>query len=117
LTGTPAGTQTYTGTLAMGERGPLANLELGSFSMGADFSASTFTFNGSTTSNSLSGSGTINVANGSFTSNQLAAVTSGTNRTATMYGNLHGNAATSVSGLFHTNEPTPTHSGGFVGSR
>jgi len=117
LTGTPVGTQTYTGTLTMGVRGALALQELGSFTMGANFSTNTFTFNGTTTSNSLNGSGVIDTGNGTFASNNLTAVTNGTNRTATMFGNLHGNAATSVSGLFHTNEATPTHAGGFVGSR
>jgi len=117
LTGTPVGTHTYNGTMTMGVRGLIGGQQIGSFSMGADFSANTYTFTGTTANNSLSGSGVIDAQAGTFSSNNLTAVTTGTTRSATMHGQLHGNGATSVSGVFHTNESSPTHAGGFVGSR
>ena len=117
LTGNPIGTQTYSGTMTMGVRGVSPNQELGSFTMGADFNNETYTFNGSTTNNSLSGNGVIDIEAGTFSSNNLSATTNGTNRTATMYGQLHGNDAKSVSGVFHTNENSADYAGGFVGSR
>lgn len=117
LTGTPVGSHTYNGTMTMGARSVNPNQELGSFSMTADFNASSYTFSGSTSNNSLSGSGVIDAQSGTFNSNNLSASTNGTSRTATMYGQLHGNAATSVSGLFHTNESSAYYAGGFVGSR
>lgn len=117
LTGTPVGTHTYSGTMTMGARSVNPNQELGSFTMNANFDASSYTFSGSTSNNNLSGSGVINAQSGTFNSNNLSASTSGTSRSATMYGQLHGNAATSVSGVFHTNETSANYAGGFVGSR
>jgi hypothetical protein len=117
LTGNPVGTQTYSGTMTMGPRGVNSNQELGSFSMEADFDAETYTFSGTTNSNSVTGNGVIDIQSGTFSSNNLSAATNGTNRTATMYGQLHGNDAKSVSGVFHTNENSADYNGGFVGSR
>lgn len=117
LTGNPVGPQTYSGTMTMGPRAVNSNQESGSFTMGADFNAETYTFNGTTSNNKLNGSGVIATQSGTFSSNNLSATTNGTNRTATMYGQLHGNDAKSVSGVFHTNENSPDYTGGFVGSR
>ena len=117
LTGTPVGTHSYNGTMTMGVRSVNPNQELGSFTMNANFNAGSYTFSGNTSNNSLSGSGVINAQSGTFNSNNLSASTNGTSRTATMYGQLHGNAATSVSGVFHTNESSATYAGGFAGSR
>ena len=117
LTGTPVGTHSYNGTMTMGVRSVNPNQELGSFTMNANFNAGSYTFSGNTSNNSLSGSGVINAQSGTFNSNNLSASTNGTSRTATMYGQLHGNAATSVSGVFHTNESSANYAGGFAGSR
>lgn len=117
LTGNPIGSQTYSGTMTMGVRGATSNQEFGSFIMAADFDADTYAFDGATASNSLSGNGVIDIETGTFSSNGLNATTNGTNRTATMYGQLHGNDAESVSGVFHTNESNADYGGGFVGSR
>ena len=118
LSGTPTGVHTYTGTLGMGERGPIANIDFGSFTMAADFGANSYTFTGATNGgDTLNGSGAFNLQAGTFTSSTFTAVTSGTTRAATVFGQLHGNGGTSVSGVYHTNEATPTHHGGFAGSR
>jgi hypothetical protein len=86
--------------------------------MTADFGANSYTFTGTTTGgDTLNGSGAFNLQTGTFTASNFTAVTNGTNRDATVFGQLHGNGGTSVSGVFHTNETTPTHHGGFVGSR
>lgn len=118
LSGSLVGAHTFTGTLAMGERGPISNIDMGSFTMAADFGANSYTFTGATNGgDTLNGSGAFNLQTGTFTASNFTAVTSGTNRDATVFGQLHGNGGTSVSGVFHTNEATPTHHGGFVGSR
>lgn len=117
LTGNPVGNQTYSGTFLMGPRSVNANQELGSFDMTADFNNDTYSFSGQTTNNSLNGNGVIDVVDGEFRSNNLSATTSGTSRSATMYGQLHGNDAKSVSGVFHTNESSADYVGGFVGSK
>lgn len=113
----PSGTFVYNGTLGTGFRSVNPQIEFGSFSMSANFNAGTFTFNGSTLSDTLAGNGFVNVTNGSLASSNLNLTTSGTQRTATMYGNFHGGTAQGVSGIFHSNEASPLFSGGFVGSR
>ncbi len=118
LTGSLVGTHTYTGQFGMGERGPITNIDLGSFTMAADFGANSYTFTGATNGgDTLTGSGAFNLEYGTFTSSTFTAVNSGTTSAATVFGQLHGNGGTSVSGVFHTNEGTPTHHGGFAGSR
>ena len=113
----PTGGFTYSGTLGTGLRDIDPQIELGNFTMNTNFNNGTFSFNGSTLSDTLVGNGFIDVNNGSLSSNNLSLTTSGTSRTATMYGNFHGGSAQGVSGLFHSNEANPTHSGGFAGSR
>ena len=118
MTGNPTGTHTYNGTMTMGSRSSGgAGQQLGSFAMSANFDTQAYSFSGSTTNHSLNGTGLIDTASGRFSSNNLNATTFGTERSATMYGELHGNAANSVSGVFHTNESSATYSGGFVGSK
>ena len=113
----PSGTFTYNGTMAMGRRKINASPEYGSFSMSADFSNQTFTYNGTTTSNSVAGSGVLDTTNGRFATNSLVINTGRVSRTGSMYGQTHGSSAQSVSGVFHTNETEPLYSGAFVGSR
>ena len=117
-TNLPSGAFRYQGTMGTGIRSvnnPLP--QIGSFTLDANFSTNSFSISGSTLSDTLSGSGVINNATGTINSNNLSMVTSGTNRTATLYGQFHGNAATSVSGLFHSNEADPRYAGFIVGSR
>jgi hypothetical protein len=113
----PSGTFTYSGTMGMGPRTTNATAELGSFTMSANFSNQTFTYNGTTTSNSVSGSGVLDTTNGRFATNSLAINTNNVSRTGTMYGQMHGSTAKSVSGVFNTNETSPFYTGAFVGSR
>jgi hypothetical protein len=118
MTGNPTGTHTYNGTMTMGSRSSGASgQQIGSFAMSADFNAETYSFSGATASHSLSGTGIIDTTSGRFASNTLNATTFGAARSATMYGELHGDAANSVSGVFHTNESSATYSGGFVGTK
>ena len=118
MSGSLVGSHTYTGTFGMGETGPIANIDLGSFTMTADFGGNTYTFTGATNGgDTLTGSGSFNLEYGTFTSSTFTAVNSGTSSAATVYGQFHGNGGSSVSGVFHTNEATPTHHGGFAGSR
>ena len=114
----PSGNFQYSGTLATGVRNVNnPQVELGSFTLDANFNAQSFAINGSTTSDTVSGSGVIDNSSGKINSSNITMVTSGTNRTATLYGQFSGNNAESVSGVFHTNEQTPAYAGGFVGSR
>jgi hypothetical protein len=117
-TNIPTGTFQYQGTMGTALRNPNNPLpQLGTFTLNANFSNSSFTVNGSTLSDTISGSGVLNNTSGTLNSNNLSMVTSGTNRTATLYGQFHGNAAGSVSGAFHSNEANPIFGGFIVGSR
>jgi len=112
----PNGSFTYNGVHIIQSRF-VGDGEAGTFSLSADFNNRTFSYNGSTLSSSLSGSGTIDTVNGRFASNTLNSNVGGDTAFATMYGQLHGDSAQSVSGVFHTNESDPSYGGAFVGSR
>ena len=118
--GAPTGEFTYSGTMAMGRRVVNPDPEYGSFSMSADFSNQTFTYDGRTISNRVEGSGVLDTTTGRFTTNTLDITTggvSGIKRGGTMHGQTHGSSAQSVSGVFHTDEISPLYAGAFVGSR
>jgi hypothetical protein len=112
----PNGAFTYNGVHIIGERG-LGGAEDGSFTLTADFNSRTFNYSGATASSSLTGTGQIDTVNGRFASSNLSSNVLGSTNTASMYGQLHGNSAQSVSGVFHTNESDPRYGGAFVGSR
>jgi len=111
------GTATFTGVFTQNARSVIAPGQLGTFSLSVNYSASTFTLNATSTSAALSGSGTINLTNGLFASSDMAFSVNGARYTANLYGNLNGGSATSVSGLFFTNDSTPDYAGSFIGSR
>ena len=113
----PIGMFNYNGTFAAGLRSIDPLIEYGNFTMSADFVNATFSFNGSTALDNLSGNGFININNGSISSNNMIFTTGSTSREASIYGNFHGSTAQGVSGIFHTNELDPSFAGGFVGSR
>lgn len=113
----PIGSLTYNGTFITGYRDINPLIEYGSFTLNANFTNKTFFINGSNDYDTLSGSGTMNIATGTLSSNTLTMNTSGTGRAASLYGNLHGNNAESVSGMFHSNSASQYYIGAFVGSR
>lgn len=113
----PSGSFTYSGTFVTGLRSVTPEIEYGSFALTANFNNKTFSINASNAFDTLSGSGSVNTSNGELASNSLVMNTSGTSRTASLYGSLHGNNAESVSGMFHSNEASPVYAGTFVGSR
>jgi hypothetical protein len=117
FTGTPSGTFTYNGLHAIGRRGVIAAPELGSFSMSANFSNNTYSYSGTTTNSSLSGSGILNTSSGRFASSSMTLNAPLGTYTATQYGLFHGTNATSVSGVYHSNDTNPDYAGAFVGSR
>ena len=117
LVGYPSGTYTYSGQHGAGRRVAGVTPELGSFSLNANFNSGAFTYTGSTTNTSLTGSGVIDKTSGKIAGNSFTMTTPYRTYSATMYGNFHGNSAADVSGVFHTNDTNPDYAGGFVGSR
>ena len=117
----PAGVHMYSGTQLSSARIGVSESAYGPFTLTADFSSERYSYNGTSAGtreqHSLSGSGDINIVNGSFYSDNMVFHDGRLNRTATQYGHLHGDQAETVSGLFHTNEANPVYGGGFVGSR
>lgn len=111
----PNGQFTYNGVHVVGSR--FSNeYEVGAFTLDADFTNRTFSYNGTTTSTSLTGSGIIDASNGTLRSNNMTSNVPGSTSGANLYGQMHGGAAQSVSGVFHTNESNPSYAGGFAGS-
>ena len=118
----PSGSYSYTGTNIIGVRGTDA-VNLGYFTMNVNFTSGTAslagsTFNGSTPSSSIAGSGiSINSSDGTFTSNDLTLITPSSNNSATIHGNFHGSGATGVTALYTDNARTPVFVGAIVGTR
>ena len=117
LNGIPSGTYTYSGLHAFGRRAVGVTPELGSFSMSADFSANTFSYSGSTTSSTLTGSGAIDSSAGRFTSTAMSLNAPLGSYSASLHGLLHGTNAAAVSGVYHSNDTYPDYAGAFVGAR
>lgn len=118
LYGVPSGTHTYTGTLYVYS---INASNYGSFTLNADFSAETFTMTAATADAtvSLTASGVIDKTEGTIGSSTATFTRSTVAGTGSIYGNLHGDRAGSVSGVFHARDTgtTVNYTGGFVGSR
>jgi len=118
LDGVPSGLHTYTGTLYVYS---INASNYGSFTLNADFSAETFTMTAATADAtvSLTASGVIDKTEGTIGSSTATFTRSTVAGTGSIYGNLHGDRAGSVSGVFHARDTgtTVNYTGGFVGSR
>lgn len=112
----PGGEFTYSGAHIIADR-IFGGAEVGDFTLTANFTNGSFSYSGVTANTSLTGSGGIDVANGRFASAGMTSTAFGATSSASMYGQLHGSSAQSVSGVFHTNEANPLYAGAFVGSR
>lgn len=111
------GTATYTGFFTQNAPSVIAPGQIGTFVMNVNFGSRTFTINASTSSLALSGNGVINSTTGLYVSTNINVAINGLSYVASLYGNLNGIAAKSVSGLFHTNDSSPDFAGSFVGSK
>lgn len=112
----PSGSHTYNGLYVAGGRYS-SFAETGSLSMTADLNSNTFSINGTSANSSLTGTGFIDPANGRISSANLMFTKSGSSYGATTMGNLTGNGATDVSGVFYTNDTNPDYAGAYAGSR
>jgi hypothetical protein len=112
-----SGNQSFAGAFTQNARSIIAPGTIGSFSLDVNFSQRTFSLNASTASTSLTGSGVINISNGLFATSNATFGRNGVNYPATVYGNLIGSGASSVIGVFYTNDTSPDYAGTFLGSR
>ena len=112
----PSGSHSYNGLYVAGGRYS-SFAEIGSLSMNANFSNNTFSINGISSNSSLTGSGFIDPSNGRISGANLTFTRSGSSYGATTMGNLTGDGATDVSGVFYTNDTNPDYAGAYAGSR
>jgi hypothetical protein len=112
-----SGVASYSGTSTANARSVIAPGQIGTFNLTVNFGTKTFTFNSTTDKFTSSGSGTIDSANGLFATSSMSIVANGVAYNGTLYGQLNGNLATSVTGIIFTNDLTPDYAGSFIGSR
>jgi len=114
----PSGEYTYLGTNGLGVRSTGVKY-IGTFSMSVNFTNGTAAISGSTNNSLFGGSGiAVNNATGTFQGSNLNLKVEGYDpMTASIYGNFHGNGATSVSGIYHDNNSNPIFAGAIAGSR
>ena len=112
-----SGIANYTGTSTSNARSVIAPGQIGTFTLSVNFGTKTFTFNSATERFTSSGSGAIDLANGLFATSSMDIVANGIAYSGTMYGQLNGNLATSVTGIIFTNDSSPDFAGSFIGSR
>lgn len=104
-----------------GLRGPLDDTpQEGTFTATASFDASpTITLVGATSSYGMSG--TANILDGSFTSENMSIVDVDVDvddiLDASINGDFHGEGANSIAGVIYSNDPSGDYRGGFIGSQ
>ena len=113
----PTGSYSYTGLFAAAGRTVSPVIEYGTFTMAADFSANSVSFNGQTASYGLTGTAVLDTNAGTFNSNAFTFSDNYYTYSTSVYGLMGGSDATATSGVFHTNDQSVDYSGAFVGQR
>lgn len=113
----PVGSYTFSGTQVTTVRHGLAPGSIGTFTLSANFAQQTFQYSGNSGGVSVRGSGVLDTSHGRFATSNLSVTSGTTTYGGTMHGLLHGNGATSTSGVFHAAGSSPAYTGAFVGSR
>lgn len=111
------GAAVFSGAFTQNARSVIAPGEVGSFSLNVNYAQRTFSINASTNATSFVGSGVIDLSNGLFATSTANFSRNGVNYPASLYGNLVGNGASSVVGVFYTNDTSPDYAGTFFGSK
>jgi len=117
----PSGSFSYSGTLLFGQSDlGIVGTEVGSFGLTGNFDTSTtVVLSGETDSYKIDGNASIDPMGGGFggTELELKDLNLSVIGQVSLYGQLHGDAAESVSGVLHSNEAAPVFVGALVGSR
>ena len=91
--------------------------EYGTFNMSVDFSIGWGTISASTANSQLVGSYIVDTDDGSiFGSDLTLTINNSRSKSSSFYGSFHGDGATTVSGVYHENEPNPEYQGVIVGT-
>lgn len=117
LSGSPSGTYTFTGLYSAEDR-EYEFFEVGDITLEANFSNGSFTINATSETTQLEGSGFLNTSSGQISSVDLnfteTDIYSGK---ASILGGVGGRNATTVSGVWHSNEDTPFYEGAILAHR
>lgn len=119
----PVGQFNYTGTFfeALYDtsiRGDSVTNAFGTMTATLDFENATFTLDGNTPNISLTADGAIDNSKGLFSSNTAIIEDYGTSKSGRVVGQLHGQSAESISGIWYVDTGTgDDSSGGFLGTQ
>ena len=125
LTGTPTGTHVFFGLHTDALLANIGRASEGAFTLRVDFGTYSFrdyvgiSYDGVLETARLTArGGTIDPVSGRFRSVDADyTVKAGTAVDATLYGQFHGEGASALAGVWHTNEATPLRAGAFLGGR
>lgn len=118
----PTGTYTYSGLFAVSHNNawnkPVNQdwKEFGTLSLTASFDQNWVTVGGATSNYTFSAQASMNSNTGFYTGTGRL-VGQSSSDAVTVYGDFHGTNASSVTGVFHTNDGMPDIYGGWVGQR
>lgn len=115
LSNVPSGSFTYRGDQMIKSYQTSSGInQVGTAEILIDFDNKTFAYTGQTQTTSLTGSGILEPAQGRFTDVSATLNVGAQQHNATIHGLLHGNGASSATGVIHSNEATPLYGGAFV---
>ena len=117
LNGTPIGTFNYTGLYQVVGRNSISLNQLGDASLDVDFNSGSFTINATSNDSSLKGSGFVELATGRIAATELQLNVLGTTYSTNTLGRLHGENASKLTGVFHTQQSDPDFMGAYAASR
>lgn len=117
LSNVPSGTFTYTGNQVVRHWQGGSFKEFGDVTINADFTNKSFDYTGSSSNAALNGTGYLDTSTGRLTDVDASLTANGSTYTATIHGLLSGSGASSVTGVFHSNDSTPDYAGAFVAKK
>jgi hypothetical protein len=117
LSNIPSGTFTYTGNQVVRHWQGGSFKEFGDVTINADFTNKEFVYSGSSSNAGVNGIGYLDTSTGKLTSVDASLIANGSAYTATIHGLLSGAGASSITGVFHTNDASPDYAGAFVAKK
>ncbi len=109
------GVASYQGNFVIGDRFGGGFTEFGSFAMDVNFNTNLARIQGNTNNSSLTGLGMAVNSDGTIDAENLTLVVNSSSYNAKLHGNLHGDGATSNSGVFYEDSANPLYAGAFLG--
>ena len=117
LSNIPSGSFTYTGNQVVRHWQGGSFKEFGDVTINADFTNKEFVYSGNSANTGVNGIGYLDTSTGKLTSVDASIIANGSAYTATIHGLLSGAGASSITGVFHTNDARPDYAGAFVAKK